>query len=85
MNGQLTKEQTKADAFTATSRILNLSPNDEAIVENCFLACLTRRPTKEELEHFVAQLKDAGKRKRETIAEDLYWSLYNSEEFSWNH
>jgi hypothetical protein len=85
MNGDMTREQTKVDAFTTPRRILALSGSDENIIENCFLACLTRRPTEAERDHFLTQLKDVTGTDRDFIMEDLYWSLFNSDEFSWNH
>ncbi len=85
MNGNLTRERTKVDPFGAAGRILALSQTDEAIIENCFLVCLTRCPTPEEKSHFLAQFADAKGNQREHITEDLFWSLFNSDEFSWNH
>ena len=85
MNGQLASENSKVDAFNAPSKILSLSPTDEALIENCFLACLTRRPTDEEMKHFLAQFETAKGKQREFVTADLYWSLFNSDEFSWNH
>ncbi|MFK7819163.1 MAG: DUF1549 domain-containing protein, partial [Planctomycetaceae bacterium] len=85
MNGEMTREQTKVDAFTTPRRILAMSGSNQAVIENCFLACLTRRPTEDELNHFLAQFKEANNRERDLITEDLYWSLFNSDEFSWNH
>ena len=85
MNGNLTSERTKVDPFGAAGRILALSQSNEAIIENCFLVCLSRRPTSEEKNHFLAQFAEARGNEREHITEDLFWSLFNSDEFSWNH
>ena len=41
--------------------------------------------TPEEQAHFVNQLHDVSAQQRVKILEDLYWSLFNSPEFSWNH
>lgn len=84
MNGNLTSERTKVDPFGAPGRILALSPSDEILIDNCFLACLTRRPTADEKAHFLAQFQDKTN-SREQLTQDLYWSLFNSDEFSWNH
>ncbi len=85
MNGEMTKDRTKVDAFGASGRILDLSTSDESVVENCFLVCLTRRPTPEEKAHFLKQFDGAGEGERTRVTEDLFWSLFNSDEFSWNH
>jgi hypothetical protein len=63
-----------------------LAPTDEKAVETAYLAVLTRRPTIDEAQHFIAQLSDqSDKRSRNERLEDLYWCLLNSTEFSWNH
>ena len=85
MNGEFTRELTEAGPFSASGRILNQSVNDEQIVENCFLTCLTRRPTDAEKQHFVGQFQDAPQHQRNEITQDLYWCLFNAPEFSWNH
>lgn len=113
MNGRFTREFTKTDpaALTASSHILRYSGTDEQVIENCFLACLSRRPTREETEFFVKYLayrfpdqspnaaadpsppqNELGVEvvpgevpNRHERVQDLYWSLFNSPEFSWNH
>ena len=84
MNGEFTRESLKVDVFTAANAVLKHSRNDEQTVENSFLICLTRRPTAAEKEAFVDQLKNPKNNRRE-IVEDLFWTLFNSPEFSWNH
>lgn len=53
------------------------------IVEQCFLATLSRLPTKAEQEGLAARL-DASSDRRAT-AEDLLWSLINHPEFLFQH
>jgi hypothetical protein len=84
MNGELARELSSENPFTAPARIARFSATPEMVVENCFLACLTRRPTSAELKHFVQQLDGEGEQS-EGAVEDLYWTLYNAPEFSWNH
>jgi len=119
MNGRFTNDLTKVDTFTAPSQIMQFSKDDTAIIENCFLACLSRRPDPEELSFFLKKL--AGEKSadsngesvgdettahdeiseennssdetesgmarlsREELIQDLYWTLFNTPEFSWNH
>jgi hypothetical protein len=85
MNGRLTREVIEANPLNSTGRIANLSADGRECVENAFLVCLSRRPTREESDCFTAQLAEAQKQERVQIVVDLYWSLFNSLEFSWNH
>jgi hypothetical protein len=85
LNGSLVEQKTREDLANAVSRIALLAPDNRHAVETAYLAVLTRRPTREEADYFVASLegKTDGDRKRRL--EDLYWALINSTEFSWNH
>ena len=62
-----------------------MAPSDAAAVENAYLGVLTRRPTQKEREHFEARLRDSVGQDRQQHMEDLYWTLLNAAEFSWNH
>lgn len=59
MNGRFTSEQSKVDLLSATSQIISFSPDDTAIIDNCFLACLCRHPSQEEQTSFLRQLESA--------------------------
>ncbi len=85
MNGKFATEMTEVNLLNASGRIESMSSTSEKCVENSFLVCLTRRPTQAEREHFAAQFEEASDEERKAIVEDLFWSLYNSPEFSWNH
>jgi hypothetical protein len=86
MNGTLVKERTQPNPFlSASTRIAMLTANAEKQVEAAYLALLTRRPTDEERRHFAVRLNDRDDRARAQAVEDLYWTLANSTEFSWNH
>ncbi len=85
MNGEVVREKIKDDFFTAASQIASLAPNDAKAVEAAFLAVLTRRPTSEESAHFAARLRGSSGKERKARLADLYWSLLNTTEFSWNH
>jgi hypothetical protein len=85
MNGKLSRELTDANLFSAAGRIAQTASTDEKCLETLYLVCLTRRPTQEEAEAFLPQLKDAKNGQRKQIVEDLFWPMFNSEEFSWNH
>ncbi len=85
MNGNLTRDIITASPLNSSFRVARLSASDEECLENCFLVCLTRRPNDAERAYFLAQLKDTQDEDRSRVVEDLFWSLFNSEEFSWNH
>lgn len=85
MNGELVKERTKADLTNASARIANLAPTDEKAIEVAFLTTLSRTPTTAELTHFVNRLEGLRGDQRSQRMEDIFWSLLNSTEFSWNH
>ena len=87
MNGQLSTELSKAEFLTSTGRIANMASNDEKCLETIYLVCLTRRPVQVEREYFSAQFNEVkGKDNRRTqVIEDIFWTLFNSPEFSWNH
>jgi len=86
MNGDLVAEKTKENLLTnAATQIAAFASTDQRAVETAYLAVLTRRPTAEEAAHFAARLSETGGDTRNQRMEDLYWTLINSTEFSWNH
>jgi len=85
MNGKIVREKIKAGFWSATARIAELAPADRQAVETAFLAVLTRRPTSDESSYFAAKLAATKGKQRKDRLTDLYWSLLNTMEFSWNH
>jgi hypothetical protein len=85
MNGNLVHDKTREELFNAATRISWLAPDDRSAVETAYLAVLTRRPTAEEAAHFEGRLAGSKDRQRIQRMEDLYWTLINSSECSWNH
>jgi len=105
MNGRFSAELSKAELLTAAGQIIRFSPDNAAIVENSYLACLGRRPTEEEQQYFLGLLNNtfetatdqrkSGSQDAESdskpdrlqadVVQDLFWTLFNSPEFSWNH
>ena len=84
LSGNFTRQFSDAAWLTAPGRIAAFSSNPKTCLENCYLACLTRRPTPAEENHFLPQLQGLRKQ-RAQAAEDIYWTLFNSAEFCWNH
>lgn len=85
MNSDMTREAIKTDLMTATTRIARLCRDDASIIRTSLLVCFCREPTAPEREHFLAQLAGASREEKNRIVEDLFWALFNSPEFSWNH
>lgn len=86
MNGNLPNEMLKATGFSLSGRIASQSDTDRQRVEVCFLVGFCRRPTEEEMERCLDRYASAGsKAARDRVTEDLYWVIFNSPEFSWNH
>ena len=84
LSGNDTRQLSDAGWMTAPGRIAVMSVDAASCLENCYLACLSRRPTPDEAAHFLPQLQ--GNRKQRAVAiEDIYWTLFNSAEFCWNH
>ena len=82
MNGRLARELCEANAFSGPGRVAGLATSDSARLDAVFLACLTRLPDSAEREALLPVLA-AGEPARGV--EDLYWTLFNSAEFCWNH
>ena len=88
MNGNMIANNTGTNflASNASERIGMLAPDSGTAVETAYLAAFTRRPSKEEAKYFAAKLAATRSKSARTRAmTDLYWTLLNSTEFSWNH
>ncbi len=85
MNGNLVHDKTKDDFSNAAARVSILAPTDRSAVETAYLAVLTRRPTPEEAAHFEPRLAGTRDLVRKDRMTDLFWTLLNASEFSWNH
>jgi hypothetical protein len=57
---------------------------DESLIDRLFLASLTRDPSPEERSQILKRLASPGAN-RESVYQDLLWSLFNSKEFLYNH
>lgn len=70
MNGSFTRDLTKAGLFTSVGQLVDFSSDDTTLVQNCFLACLTRLPDSEEREWFVRQLQKQQKQTTDSLEVD---------------
>ena len=85
MNGNLAREELEATPLSSSGRISGLARSDAKRVETAFLVTFTRRPTAEETAHFEQLLAGKEGDNRAAVIEDLFWTLFNSTEYSWNH
>lgn len=95
MNGKLTTESTSTEMLNGPGQLVSFCPDNESLIRNAFLMCLTRQPDTRELDLFLRQYQlpsqesdtadDLQKQHRTEATEDLFWALMNSPEFIWNH
>ena len=86
MNGELVRQRTMGNPlFNGSTRIAQLAENDEQAVRMAYLCVLTREPSTREMDYFRHHLEQTGAGEYAVAMEDLYWTLLNSSEFSWNH
>ncbi|QDT17323.1 DUF1549 domain-containing protein [Alienimonas californiensis] len=84
MNGRLPREIASAQPLGATARLSWFAGPPPRQVEAAFLCTLTRRPTEAETAALAAYY-EPGEGKAKAPIEDVYWTLFNAPEFSWNH
>lgn len=64
------------------ARMLKEHSDDEALVEEIYLATLSRLPTETERQAILGHFHSSN---REEVAVDLFWALLNTSEFTFNH
>ena len=85
MNSEVTRDAVKTDLMTASTRVAGMCRDNRSIVETAYLICFCRKPTPPEQAHFLSLLADVSENEKSRIVEDIFWALFNSPEFSWNH
>ena len=86
MNGKLVRERLDRNPFvSAATRIRNLTPDPATAIDAAYLCVFTRRPTLAEREYFSGRIGTEKGKSSHQGTEDLFWTLLNSTEFSWNH
>lgn len=85
LNGEFAQEMAQVTPFSTPGRLRQMAPTAEALLDDAFLVCLTRYPTPTERGTLLPTIQtEDGKSSGEGI-QDLFWALFNSPEFSWNH
>ncbi|MEX0678284.1 MAG: DUF1549 domain-containing protein [Pirellulales bacterium] len=82
-NGDTINEKLRAKGNRLDGMLSDGKSND-AIIEEAYLAALSRYPTEPEKAKLLAELDDSKVERRELV-EDLYWSILSSREFLFNH
>lgn len=87
MNGNMISNNTGSNPLiNASTRIGMLAQDNATAVEAAYLSIFTRRPTPAEQTYFTGLLAASKSRNsRSSAMSDLYWTLMNATEFSWNH
>jgi hypothetical protein len=85
MNGNFARDLTEARPLSAAGRIAANAADPEQLIATTFLVCLTREPDADELDYFRSWFDEREDGTQAQATEDLYWTLFNSPEFSWNH
>lgn len=65
------------------SKLIETKSTPEEVIDELFIRALSRHPTTEEMQSSRALVGNATK--DQAIYEDIFWSLLNSSEFSFNH
>jgi Protein of unknown function (DUF1549)/Protein of unknown function (DUF1553) len=81
MTSSVVTKRVSGEGSTRVANLLKSGKSDEEIVEELFLASLSRRPTADEVQvakHVIAE-------NRKTGVENIEWALLNSTEFLVNH
>jgi len=81
LNGDAT--QVKVQEGGVVARLLKEGKTPNQVIANLYLRCFSRKPTDAELAKLDEFLKEPGS--KETVLNDLFWSLLNSKEFLFNH
>jgi hypothetical protein len=83
-NGDTLNQKLKAKN-NRIEQLLAAKTPDEGIVEEIYLAALSRYPAAEEKSKLLALLAEAKDAARREAVEDLFWGILSSKEFLFNH
>ncbi len=84
MNGNMLADRIN-EGLHSVVHLAALSPDANKLLETIFLTVLSRYPTAEERSHFIPSIDAAAGNQKRQRAQDIYWTLINSVEFTWNH
>jgi hypothetical protein len=85
MNGDTINSKLENDKSRPAQLASTADMSADRMIEEAYLAALTRFPTDEEKSKMLQILGDATGPERRLLIEDLYWSILSSKEFLFNH
>lgn len=86
MNGNYINERLKHNpVMNAATRIADLTTSDTSAIESAYLSVLNRLPTEKETLAFLSDLEGKRGKARSQALSSVFWTLFNSTEFQWNH
>jgi hypothetical protein len=83
IGGRLVQDKIHSDTGRV-AQLIAAGQSNRAVVEELFLATLSRYPTEQERQALVQRL-DSAPPKRRQVAEDILWALINHKEFLFQH
>ena len=85
INGSTSNSKIAQGKFVQTC--VQKKMDSASIIEDMYIRCFTRKPTKPELDKLLAIVnqKPDDKAYQQQVLEDIFWSLLNSREFLFNH
>ncbi len=83
-NGETVNQKLRAKG-NRIEQLLAAGTPAETIVEEGYLAALSRFPTPDETRAILEVVASAGKAGLREAVEDLYWAIFSSKEFQFNH
>jgi hypothetical protein len=83
-NGDTLNQKLKAKD-NRIEKLLAAKTADETLIEELYLAALSRHPAAEEKTKLLALLGEAKEPNRREAVEDLFWGILSSKEFLFNH
>jgi len=83
-NGDTLNEKLRAKG-NRIEKLIAAKASDEAIIDEAYLAGLSRLPSASEKASMLAVLKETKPQEKREAIEDLFWGILSSREFLFNH
>jgi Protein of unknown function (DUF1553)/Protein of unknown function (DUF1549) len=86
-NGSTLNEKLRApgNRLNKLLRLRREGMSGAALVDEIYLACLSRYPTEVERSSLLALLPSPGEKSEAEVVEDIFWGMMSSREFLFNH
>lgn len=83
-NGKTIQDKLEAKE-SVVSKLIESNAPDQEIIKTAYLAALSRYPTETETQRLTTLLAETPAAERRAAIEDLYWSIFTSKEFLFQH